>query len=110
MVLVPPSLTLRCVPAPAFRPKSRSTSTAAPLVQVMVTVPVPSLGVLALATTGSYVPNASAAVLMEQLGATVALTLKFDDAEPATATAAQAKAAPAATTATELRLKKTFIS
>src|SRR5712671_661511 len=48
---------------------------AAPFVQEITTVPVPSSGELAWVVTGSYEPNASAVVLIEQLLATVAVTL-----------------------------------
>ena len=53
--------------------------------QATVTVPVPLRSVAALATTGSYAPNATGAVLMVQTAATEADTLRFAVAEPANA-------------------------
>jgi RPA family protein len=46
-------------------------------VQVTTTVPVPSSGVVLLALTGSYAPNARAVVEMLHVADTVALTAKF---------------------------------
>ena len=61
----------------AFDPRPSPTVATAPLVQATITVPVPSRLVEACATTGSYEPKASAAVLIVQLLVTVALTPRF---------------------------------
>ena len=57
----------------------------APLVHVPVTVPVALSADAAFVTTGSYAPNATAAVEMLQFAATDAVTSRFDVAVPASA-------------------------
>src|SRR5829696_7335075 len=64
----------------ALLPVPRPTVAVAPLVQATVTRPVPSRLLEALAVTGSYEPNANAAVLLLQLLLTVALTVTLADA------------------------------
>jgi hypothetical protein len=66
----------RVLPVALF-PKPRPIVVVAPLVHAIVTVPVPSSGLDAFVTTGSYAPNARAAVLMVQLLFTEAVTLKL---------------------------------
>src|SRR5919108_2922833 len=68
---------MRRVLPDAFDPRPSPTVAVAPLVQATVTVPVLSRSVDAWATTGSYEPKATAAVLMVQLLVTVALTPRF---------------------------------
>jgi hypothetical protein len=50
----------------------------APLVQVTLTVPVPLSAVVAFAETGSYAPNATGAVAIEQFAVTEAVTDRFE--------------------------------
>src|SRR5574340_771478 len=75
---------LRCEPL-AFAPRSSVTFGAEPLVQAIVTEPLPLRSELALATTGSYGPKATALVLIVQLAATEAETVRFAGWLPATA-------------------------
>jgi hypothetical protein len=68
---------MRRVLPDALLPRPRPIVVVAPLVQAIVTVPVPSSGLEAFVTTGSYAPNARAAVLMVQLLLTEAVTLRL---------------------------------
>ena len=67
-----------------FKPVPRPIVAVVPLVQVMITEPVPSSFVLAFATTGSYAGKATAAVEIVQFAPTEAVTLRFAVALPAT--------------------------
>jgi hypothetical protein len=68
---------MRRVLPDGFDPRPRPTVDVAPFVQETMTVPVPSRSAEAWATTGSYEPNARAAVLIVQLLATEAPTARF---------------------------------
>src|SRR5262245_16021786 len=88
-----------CALAPC-RPVLRPTVATAPLVHVIVTVPVPSSGVAAWVTTGSYAPKLIAVARIVQLADTDAVTLKLVDADAAQAgPAARRPASPSATPA-----------
>jgi hypothetical protein len=70
-------------PPVGLAPWSSVMTGAAPVVHVVVTVPVPLSAVERFVTTGSYVPNATAAVLIVQLAEMVAVTLRLAVAVPA---------------------------
>jgi hypothetical protein len=67
----------------AFAPSPKPMVADVPLVQVMITEPVPSSFALAFVTIGSYAGKATGAVDIVQFAPTVAVTLRFAVALPA---------------------------